>query len=140
MNARVSAELSGVGVGGKGGGEKYGAGGNAGLDVVKSSVESAPSEAASSRVYPRFCGSVAGRSRQLALRSVEPRPEPRSEEAQQSASATATDRVTMLGGMKGGAVALIGGIGLGVKGGAAALIGGIGLGEPDGALLGGIGG
>ena len=42
--------------------------------------------------------------------------------------------------MKGGAVALIGGIGLGVKGGAAALIGGIGLGEPDGALLGGIGG
>ena len=46
----------------------------------------------------------------------------------------------MLGGMKGGAVALIGGIGLGVKGGAAALIGGIGLGEPDGALLGGIGG
>ena len=41
-------------------------------------------------------------------------------------------------GVKGGAAALIGGIGLGVKGGAAALIGGIGLG--DGALLGGIGG
>ena len=43
-------------------------------------------------------------------------------------------------GVKGGAAALIGGIGLGVKGGAAGLIGGIGFGEPDGALLGGIGG
>ena len=31
MNARVSAELSGVGVGGEGGGEEYGAGGNGGL-------------------------------------------------------------------------------------------------------------
>ena len=41
-------------------------------------------------------------------------------------------------GVKGGAVALIGGIGLGVKGGAAGLIGGIGL--ENGALLGGIGG
>ena len=108
--------------------------------MVKSSGIGAFGGCQLSSTQARFCGSVAGRSRQLALRSVEPRPEPRSEEAQQSASATATDRVTMLGGMKGGAVALIGGIGLGVKGGAAALIGGIGLGEPDGALLGGIGG
>ena len=107
-------------------------------------VESAPSEAVSSRV-PKVlpCGSGWPLKVGPLERAVEPRPEPRSEEAQQSASGIATDRVTMLGdargiGVKGGAAALIGGIGLGVKGGAAGLIGGIGL--ENGALLGGIGG